>query len=735
MLFDWKVLDDQYYHKTFLYHMDWNIDSLQNVHLSVAKNGGPIAVIRNEKNHLGIKNKSLKTDIIIYNMSGRLLHQVQWNDHSKIVSMNWTLLDVLVVVIESGFVHMIDLRNNHDIFSLGKEAKEAGILECKFYKYGLVAMTRDYKFILMEFNSRIPTVYCNTDLFEYPHSWCLIEENHVPDVLIACQERMIRLGLTDKGNITISNKSFGFLCVSSDNNLIAALDMKKMLIVYDMSFNEVMSVEVEYDNFPNQMMWCGSDAVVISWDDYFYLIGPTGNFIKFDRSTKPSALLCDAYENFEKQLGKTDEIIRTILPNLTEAVDECIEAALHDMDVDSQAKLLKSASFGKSYLETYNHSKFVKACQVIRILHNLRNEDVGMFMTFTQYDSCGFGNIIERLIERNLHLMAIKISQFIKHPVDKIVMDWACQKINCNDEDHQVYNTIVSKLSQTPLSGISYSEIAKIAFSKGKVNLAVLLLDHESNLCEQIPLLLSMNKDKLALEKALNSLDADLIYLVIFHAKINNSLSNFLNIINSLPLAGRLLENFYKETDYDLLKDYYYQDDQRWNSAMLLIEESYNCAEVKERIAKLKSALSIIRQDKSISFQTKIINNFIKLLLFQNQIDADFNHASIVGLSLHDTLVKLFEMGLHSRANRLKNDFNVDDKRFQRIKVSYFIKFQKFDELEILLQSKSKNLFIQHGAVNDLMGAKRYDLAFHYSSKLRTPHFAKNILKICIHDP
>jgi len=58
-------------------------------------------------------------------------------------------------------------------------------------------------------------------------------------------------------------------------------------------------------------------------------------------STQPAAILYDALDQFERKSPKADESIRSIRPDLANAVDTCIEAAGREADVIWQRKLLK----------------------------------------------------------------------------------------------------------------------------------------------------------------------------------------------------------------------------------------------------------------------------------------------------------------------------------------------------------------------------------------------------------
>ena len=83
-------------------------------------------------------------------------------------------------------------------------------------------------------------------------------------------------------------------------------------------------------------------------------------------------------------------------------------------------------------------------------------------------------------------------------------------------DDEQVAHTIAQKLGDRP--GVSYSEIANHAIESGRSELAIRLLDFEPKAAEQVPLLMKMKRDKLALSKAIESGDTDLGTLAILCA-------------------------------------------------------------------------------------------------------------------------------------------------------------------------------------------------------------------------
>jgi hypothetical protein len=91
---------------------------------------------------------------------------------------------------------------------------------------------------------------------------------------------------------------------------------------------------------------------------------------------------------------------------------------------------------------------------------------------------------------------------------------------------------------------------------------------------DQVPLLLSMQEDDIALVKAIDSGDVDLVYLVLLNLKLKLPLAEFFRLINDKPVASSLLELYGWQNDVSLLKDFFYQDDRRADGAKLLVMEA-----------------------------------------------------------------------------------------------------------------------------------------------------------------
>jgi len=71
-------------------------------------------------------------------------------------------------------------------------------------------------------------------------------------------------------------------------------------------------------------------------------------------------------------------------------------------------------------------------------------------------------------------------------------------------------------------------------------------------------------------------------------------------------LAANLLEVYARAEDRELLRDFYYQDDRRTESAVLSLEEASREVELTDRIAKIKQAQRLFAEDTDRSLEAKV---------------------------------------------------------------------------------------------------------------------------------
>ena len=242
------------------------------------------------------------------------------------------------------------------------------------------------------------------------------------------------------------------------------------------------------------------------------------------------------------------------------------------------------------------------------MLNAVRFYEIGVPLTYAQYTQLSPSHLISRLLARNLHLLALRISSYLSLPPDAVLKHWACAKIARSrptttggrdaelDGDDALCRTIVDKFETLGGAGVSYADIAKRAWEVGRTTLATRLLDHETRASDQVPLLLSMQEDRLALAKAVESGDSDLgesgprfewvetdegafaVYHVLLHLQKRLSLGSFFRLIEEggprLAPASRLLQVYAREQNRDMLRDFYYSDDRRVESAVLCLDDA-----------------------------------------------------------------------------------------------------------------------------------------------------------------
>ncbi len=215
--------------------------------------------------------------------------------------------------------------------------------------------------------------------------------------------------------------------------------------------------------------------------------------------------------------------------------------------------------------------------------------------------------MIARLTARSHHLLALRISAFLHLSPAPVLQHWAQAKIAAaqgTQEEDTACRVIVAKLKDQ--SDVSCADVAVAAYAEGKAALATKLLEHEVRASKQVPLLLNMKQDELALVKAIQSGDPDLVYTVLLRLKRGRSVGDFFRLVDRKPEAAALLEVYAREHDVEMLRDFYYQDDRRREMGVLQLEESWAQADVEGRVAKVKAAAKSFGEDKDCAFEAKV---------------------------------------------------------------------------------------------------------------------------------
>ncbi|KAF8483136.1 Vps16, C-terminal region-domain-containing protein [Gautieria morchelliformis] len=693
-----------------------------------------------------------KSEIRIYSSVGEGIILFTW-DQGKIVRFGWTFDERLAVLNEEGVYRIYDLQGDYRQFSLGSDAAEMGIVDARFHENGLVAMTGGLTLLEIKgWEGGKPLVLANPGLSEPPTSWGIIPPDqtisrHV-EVLLSAESTILSVDNLECIDQRLSRGPFTHLSPSPNGKMLALLTISGMLWVVSTDFHH-SRLEFDTNSQPvdgkvRQVEWCGNDAILVSWDGLALMVGPLGDTLKYyypgpihtvseidgvriigpgtcdflekvpastfsifrPGSTSPAAILYDAWEHFTRRSPKADEHIRSIRPELASAVDDCIDAAGREWEPYWQRRLLNAAKFGRSFLDLYNPVDFVTMGQTLKVLNAVRFYDIGIPLTYAQYTHTSPSHLISRLTARSLHLLALRISTYLDLKPDAVLKHWACAKIARSKTstassgasagasgDNEVCKLIVDKFDKLGHGDVSYADIARRAWEVGRASLATKLLDHEPRAADQVPLLLIMKEDQLALQKAVDSGDTDLVYHVLLHLHKRLPLGTFFRLIEDggprLALASKLLQVYAREQNREMLRDFYYSDDRRLDSAVLALEEAANMTDPIARIASVKASQKFFSEDKNRTFEAKMMEESVRLLTFQQQLEKDApTHGPFVGLSVNDTIKSCIVNGLPKKADKLKSDWKVPDKRFWYLKVQALIEMRDFNTLDVFARSK-----------------------------------------------
>lgn len=337
-----------------------------------------------------------------------------------------------------------------------------------------------------------------------------------------------------------------------------------------------------------------------------------------------------------------------------------VKAAGYEFSIHWQKQLLKAASFGKSVLDIYNSDDFVDMCQTLRVLNAVRFYEIGLPLSYEQFLRLTPEKLIRRLVNRQEYMLAIRIATYLRLPTDHIYVSWASQKVRVGSEDEDtICRLIVEKLAGK--QGVSFEDIARAAHDEGRGRLATELLNHEVRAGKQVPLLLNMEEDEIALDKAIESGDSDLIYYVLQHLKKKLPLASFFRVISNRPAATALVESSAQPDDVELLKDLYYQDDRRIDGAGVFIQEALKQPDFKTTCDKLTLASNLLTDSKETTFELKALQEANSLLRIQEAFNRDLAD-TFTGLSVNETIFKLIKLGYNDRASKMQTQFKVPEK-------------------------------------------------------------------------
>ncbi|TIB73013.1 hypothetical protein E3Q08_01739 [Wallemia mellicola] len=731
---EWENIGNVYYALTTLYKYHWNISSFEPYEIVTSGYSSTMAIYRNYSKLVPTtitnlpENTSNQPFIHIYSADG--LHLSTISCTSPPIAVGFSSADELIVVLDDCQYKIYNYSGKIPTASTHRIAiNSTGIADARITDDTIVVLTNEMEFYEMTLTSR-PTKLSTMEIRDIPSDWTVIPSKYSQTSLttvIAATEGDIQLSDslscmthpfgTPHAQIKLSpNAKFIALLTPTLQLSIMTSDMARLLTTFDLSTIDSYT--------PDDIDWCGSNAVAVVYNEpspHIWLIGPGGEHVLFPyhnatsikaystpssmlaitpealdviqkvpecvqdvlgaTSSSPGRMLLSAFEELERGSSKSDDIIRDIGHDLLEAVDRVIGAAVELYTPEIQRRLLKAAQFGWQYLSNYNSDEFIKVASTLRVLNAYR--DVGIPLSKAQFDKLEHVALIQLLLPRRKWAMAINISKHLQTPSDVVLVHWANAKIYASDHtipDEELSVSITERIASVTNTFVGWSDIAKVAYEVGRVSLATKMLDREPRASEVVPQLKRMKEDRLALLKAIQSSDPDLVIDVLLHLRSRLTLGDFFRVLEDggsvYQLAKSLLVVYAKDKDRDMLRNFYFQDDRRVESAKLDLSEAEQLSG-DAKVSKVKSAMKFFSEDKKCAFESKACDEYQKLLTITNG-----------ATSVNDAIRELLNKDDIKGAEKLKTDFKVSDKRWWYLRLHHLIEKSDYDGLEELASSK-----------------------------------------------
>ncbi|XP_063827549.1 vacuolar protein sorting-associated protein 16 homolog [Ostrinia nubilalis] len=741
---DWFQLDS-YYRKFDLYTMNWTMDEgLENMLVSGAQYGGPIATVRDRKLLVRVVT-SAKPVITIYNCVGNVISKILWNS-GVLVHMGWSDSEQLLCVQESGDVLIYDMFGAYQkTFNLGQEVRDTKVSKAQLFSnphgIGLAVITTTNRMFVVS-NVADPKVRSVPDLpraNEPISSWCVLSSYvRSPAVVgfLVCRDKEIykcQLGETRAVLMLPEIKNLHYTQIlsivpSQNGRHVALFTDSGCLWIGSSDFKaKYCEIDTGFIKVPKELVWCGSQAIIAHWDDVLCVYGFNGKSVSYPydgpfhiiqemdcvriisemshelvqrvpvevdkifriNSTAPGSYLVEASKQFQKRSHRADEYIRIVKPDLPNAVQNCIDAAAYEFNPDIQKMLIRAAQFGKGFIvDPILTEHYVKTCRWLRVLNAVRDPKVAIPLTFKQVSNLGERILLDRLIWRRLHCLAGHIASYLqlKDGRTRVLSHWACYKVTQPHLDNEsAAREIGEKLRNVP--GISYATIAMKAHEKGRKALAIKILEYETRSKLQVPLLLALGEGGAALRKAAASGDTDLLHAVLLALKEKMGKHEFELTIRSFPLAHALYLKYCASHNREALRKVYVQEDDFYGQAATHIRDAIEQSNPGSVEASLISARECYKKAKN-DLGVSICEDGRKLCKQQSSLQETLIGARFVGLSLHDTVRELLCKGEIKLADKLRAEYKMPDRRYWWLRILTLAENNDWDELDRFSKSK-----------------------------------------------
>ena len=337
-----------------------------------------------------------------------------------------------------------------------------------------------------------------------------------------------------------------------------------------------------------------------------------------------NSYLIDELDNGEKIKELGDSLSTTIFVLLNAAANiYWKEEETDEVKKEAQMYLLKAAQLGKIFAnaeEEFNHDKFLGICKDLRVVNNLRNnEDSQILITYKEYESLTFQELIKKILIQHNFNLAFKISNYlIGYDTKKIYQKWACAKIKKlnrlanKSEQIKLYDNIIYSLSN--IKNVSYIQLAKKAFKCKHNELGMKFLENEKSILAKIPIYLKMNKLENVLELSYETYDSNVIEIALNQLIDYTGVDNYFieKVKDNQKLRYAVIDLLKKYDKSDTYIDKYLEEIKDYEELMLLQLEKFF---TYKEIDKKKKCLKLAKEYQKNLDKNNVNNKFYLMYL------------------------------------------------------------------------------------------------------------------------
>jgi len=594
---------------------------------------------------------------------------------------------------------------------------------------------------------------------------------------------------------------------SSSGRFLACLSEKGVFKVLSIGDDAQVldTANIECRQRPKQMVWCGDDCIALylamptpsnSMQHMLFVGGPQNDWIVFQYDTPlhlvsecdgcriigahkvefvqrvpksteviysigncdPPAMLCYAVERYQNGDVCAQESLRLIKDDLGDAVATCIDAAQHEHEPETVTSLLEAAVFGRHFLsEQPDPAKFVETCRDLRICIELRKPPLDIPLTVPQLTRMGMDGLIERLVQRRCHFLAVRLCEWVRHPMDRVLFHWACEKIkharSTETTDKELCDAVLEKFKGCP--SIDYAKVARHAAEQERPHLATRLLDHEPRSHAQVQVLLQLSREgdednkmmmlRLAVEKAALSWDPDLLNSVLTTACGGDICGRevdtqaLVKLVQERPselqaVSDAFIAAVQRAELHDRSRAFFEQLGRTRQAACCAVQQVFRERDAESRAKRLRYARDLFGQvdgaaheveKQSMLFCAQSSSDEAELLKAQIALEEASalkrwrnGPHRFAGASLVDTLCRLIEIEEIIEADNLRAKLKLSDKRYWRIKVRALSEANNMEQLNMF----AKNLTSPIGYevfIDAFLKHNRNDLAMPFMPQVK----------------